>query len=75
MYYMYVPMYSMYACKQNKFPEMDNKIELNWIELIELNWIDLTAHPISVLDEWILFNFRIFISGLTSLISFSDYRA
>ena len=26
-------MYSMYACKQNKFPEMDNKIELNWIEL------------------------------------------
>ena len=33
MYSMYVPMYSMYACKQNKFPEMDNKIELNWIEL------------------------------------------
>ena len=33
MYSMYVPMYSMYDCKQNKFPEMDNKIELNWIEL------------------------------------------
>ena len=29
MYSMYVPMYSMYACKQNKFPEMDNKLELN----------------------------------------------
>ena len=38
MYYMYVPMYSMYACKQNKFPEMDNKIELNWIELLVPFW-------------------------------------
>ena len=32
MYSMYVSMYSMYACKQIFFPEMDNKIEVNWIE-------------------------------------------
>ena len=28
-----VPIYSMYAREQNNFPEMDNKIKLNWIEL------------------------------------------
>ena len=28
-YGIYVPMYFMYACKQNNFPGMDNKIELN----------------------------------------------
>ena len=33
MYSMYASMYSMYACKQKQNPEMDNKIELNWIEL------------------------------------------
>ena len=33
MYSMYVPMYSMYACKQNTFPEMDNKIELSGTEV------------------------------------------